>query len=126
LSILFPLYITIVTALQTPEDAASGSLAWPASPQWGNFAEAVRLTNFPRAAFSSLLVTVIAVSLTILTNSMVAYAIARNMDHSRLFKGLYLYFISALFVPFAIVMLPIAKLTQPSTSTTALALPSST
>jgi raffinose/stachyose/melibiose transport system permease protein len=112
LAVLLPLWITVVTALQTPEDAASGSLAFPAGPQWGNFGAAAELTDFPRALFSSLLVTVIAVSLTLLTNSMVAYAIARTMDGSRLFKGLYFYFISALFVPFAIVMLPIAKLTS--------------
>jgi Binding-protein-dependent transport system inner membrane component len=42
---------------------------------------------------------------------MVAYAIARNM-HRGFFKGLYFYFISALFVPFAIIMLPIAKETS--------------
>jgi raffinose/stachyose/melibiose transport system permease protein len=109
LSVLFPMYITIITALKTPSEAANGSLAFPSNPQWGNFASAAELTNFPRALFSSLLITVFAVALTILTNSMVAYAIARNMDDRRLFKGLYFYFISALFVPFAIIMLPIAK-----------------
>jgi raffinose/stachyose/melibiose transport system permease protein len=109
LSILFPLYITITTALKTPAEAASGSLALPSDPQWGNFSEAIEVTNFPRALFSSLLITAFAVGLTILTNSMVAYAIARNMDNRGLFKGLYYYFISALFVPFAILMLPIAK-----------------
>jgi len=109
LSILFPLYITVITALKTPAEAAAGSLAWPSNPQWGNFSKAIELTNFPRALFSSFLITVSAVALTILTNSMVSYAIARNMDSRGLFKGLYYYFISALFVPFAIVMLPIAK-----------------
>jgi raffinose/stachyose/melibiose transport system permease protein len=41
---------------------------------------------------------------------MVAYAIARNMDR-KFFKGLYFYFVSALFVPFPIIMLPVAKQT---------------
>jgi len=112
LSILFPLYITVTTALKTPAEAASGSLALPTDPQWGNFALAIELTRFPRAMFSSLVITVFAVLLTLLTNSMVAYAIARSMDTRRVFKGLYFYFISALFVPFAIVMLPIAKVTS--------------
>lgn len=112
LSILFPLYITVITALKTPAEAASGSLALPSDPQWGNFALAIELTKFPRAMFSSLVITVFAVAFTLLTNSMVAYAIARSMDTRRVFKGLYFYFISALFVPFAIVMLPIAKVTS--------------
>ncbi|MDQ0494092.1 ABC-type glycerol-3-phosphate transport system permease component [Paenibacillus brasilensis] len=49
------------------------------------------------------------VILTLLTNSMVAYAIARNMQRC-FFKGLYFYFVSAMFIPFPIIMLPIVKL----------------
>ena len=48
--------------------------------------------------------------LTLITNSMVAYAIARNMAR-RFFKGIYYYFLSALFVPFPVIMLPVAKQT---------------
>ena len=48
--------------------------------------------------------------LTLLTNSMVAYAISRNM-HRRRFKVLFFYFVSALFVPFPIIMLPVVKQT---------------
>jgi len=76
--------------------------------QWSNFADAWRLTDFPRTALNSAIITVGAVVLTLLTNSMVAYAIARNMSR-KLFKGLYYYFVSALFVPFPIIMLPVAK-----------------
>ena len=78
--------------------------------RWANFADAWTLTNFPTAALNSAIITVGAVVLTLLTNSMVAYAIARNM-HRRLFKGLFFYFVSALFVPFPIIMLPVAKQT---------------
>ena len=46
--------------------------------------------------------------LTLLTNSLVAYAIARNM-HRPFFKGLYFYFLAAIFVPFPIIMLPVVK-----------------
>ena len=42
---------------------------------------------------------------------MVAYAIARNM-HKKFFKFLYFYFVSALFIPLAIIMLPIVKQTS--------------
>ena len=46
-----------------------------------------------------------------LASSLVAYAIARNM-HRKLFKGLFFYFISALFVPFPILMLPVVNVLQ--------------
>ncbi|MCK4513770.1 MAG: carbohydrate ABC transporter permease, partial [Spirochaetaceae bacterium] len=69
------------------------------------------MTNFFNALKNSLIITVFAVSLTILSNSMVAYAVARNM-HKKFYRGLYFYFISAMFIPFPIIMLPIVKQTS--------------
>jgi raffinose/stachyose/melibiose transport system permease protein len=108
LTIFIPLYFTVVTALKTPDQLGGAGFGLPNDPAWGNFVEAWNLTNFPRALMNSALITVGAVLLTLLTNSMVAYAIARNM-HRKLFKGLYFYFIAALFVPFPIIMLPVVK-----------------
>ncbi|MFC7550868.1 carbohydrate ABC transporter permease [Plantactinospora sp. GCM10030261] len=110
LTVLIPLYFAIVTALKTPDELGGAGFAPPADPRLANFADAWRLTNFPNAALNSALITVGAVVLTLLTNSMVAYAISRNM-HRRLFRGLFYYFVSALFVPFPIIMLPVAKQT---------------
>jgi raffinose/stachyose/melibiose transport system permease protein len=108
LTIAIPLYFAAVTALKTTDQLGGTGFGLPSSVRWANFADAWRLTDFPRAALNSALITVGAVVLTLLTNSMVAYAIARNMER-RLFKGLYFYFVSALFVPFPIIMLPVAK-----------------
>ena len=110
LTIFVPLYFTVITALKTPDQLGGSGFALPTEVRWANFADAWTLTDFPRAALNSALITVSAVVLTLLTNSMVAYAIARNM-HRRFFKGLFFYFISALFVPFPILMLPVAKQT---------------
>lgn len=108
LTIFIPLYFTVVTALKTPDQLGGSGFGLPSDPAWSNFVEAWNLTNFPQALMNSALITVGAVLLTLLTNSMVAYAIARNM-HRKLFKGLYFYFIAALFVPFPIIMLPVVK-----------------
>jgi raffinose/stachyose/melibiose transport system permease protein len=108
LTIAIPLYFAVVTALKTTDQLGGTGFGLPTDIRWANFADAWRLTDFPTAALNSALITVGAVVLTLLTNSMVAYAIARNM-HRRLFKGLYFYFVSALFVPFPIIMLPVAK-----------------
>lgn len=56
------------------------------------------------------MITVGAVVLTLLTSSMVAYALARNL-HRRFFKVVYFYLLAALFVPFPIIMLPLVKQT---------------
>ena len=106
LTILIPLYFTIVTALKTPAEA--GTFALPTSWQWHNFAEASNMVNYPRAALNSAIITVGAIVLTLLTNTFVAYAVARNMD-KRFFRFLYYFFIAAMFVPFSVIMLPLAK-----------------
>lgn len=106
LTILVPLYFTVVTALKTPAEAGTFSL--PSSWQWHNFADAWNKVNYPKAALNSAVVTVCAVALTLLTNTFVAYAVASNMD-KRFFRFLYYFFIAAMFVPFPVVMLPIAK-----------------
>jgi raffinose/stachyose/melibiose transport system permease protein len=108
LTILVPLYFAIVTSLKTPDQLGGTGFATPSHIRWHNFADAWRLTDFPLAALNSAVITVGAVVITLLTNSMVAYAIARNLSH-KFFKGLYFYFVSALFVPFPIIMLPVAK-----------------
>ena len=59
-------------------------------------------------ALNSAIITVCAVVLTLLTNTFVAYAVARNMD-KRFFRFLYYFFLAMMFVPFTVVMLPIAK-----------------
>ena len=47
LTILVPLYFTIVTALKTPAEA--GTFALPTSWQWHNFADASAKVNYPKA-----------------------------------------------------------------------------
>ncbi|OZG64014.1 carbohydrate ABC transporter permease [Bifidobacterium eulemuris] len=106
LTILIPLYFTIVTALKTPAEA--GTFALPTSWEWHNFLDASNKVNYPKAALNSAIITVAAVVLTLITNTFVAYAVARNQD-KRFFRFLYYFFILAMFVPFSVVMLPIAK-----------------
>lgn len=48
---------------------------------------------------------------TLLTSSLVAYALARNL-HRPFFKGVFYYLLAALFVPFPIIMLPLVKQTS--------------
>ena len=111
LTVLIPLYFAVITALKTPEQMTGAGFSLPSAARPANFADAWRLTNYPRAALNSAIITVGAVALTLVTNSMVAYAISRNMDR-RLFKALYFYFVSALFIPFPIIMLPVVKQTS--------------
>ncbi len=109
--IILPLYIAISIALKTPEELAKSVFSLPIGFHIKNFAKAIEATNFFAALKNSTLITVTTVVFTILTNSLVAYAIARNM-HRKFFKVLYYYFVSAMFIPFPIIMLPLVKQTS--------------
>ncbi|KGF01405.1 ABC transporter permease [Actinomyces urogenitalis S6-C4] len=108
LTILVPLYFTVVTAFKTPEELAASGWGLPRSWSLDNFSTAWEMTSYPRRLLTSAIITVGATVFTILTNSMVAYALGRNM-HRRWVKCLYYYFVAALFVPFPIIMLPVVK-----------------
>lgn len=111
LFILFPLYLTVTVALKTPRETGISILGLPQAFHWENFTQAIVMTNFFRSFRNSFLITLGAVVLTLFSNSMVAYAIARNLE-KKFFKLLYYYFLSAMFIPFAIIMLPVVKETS--------------
>lgn len=108
LFILGPIYITIVIALKSPDEMAH-VLSLPKKIHWSNFADAWKLTNYPQKFMNTLFITVVNLVFTILTNSMAAYAITRNKEKNKFFQLLYYYFISAMFIPFNVLMLPLVK-----------------
>ncbi|WP_340461927.1 carbohydrate ABC transporter permease [Tetragenococcus halophilus] len=69
------------------------------------------MTNFFRALWNSIIITVPTVILVILLHSLIGYVIARNMK-KRWVKWIYYYIISAMFVPISIIMLPIVRQTD--------------
>lgn len=106
--ILGPLYIAVIIAVKDPSDMAN-VLSWPKVFRWQNFADAWTMTNYPQKFFNTFFITVVNLLFTILSNSMVAYAITRNRGKSRFFNMMYYYFVSAMFIPFNVIMLPLVK-----------------
>ena len=111
LTVLVPLYLTVTIAFKTPNEMAKSLWALPKTWHFENFSKAIEMTDFFHAFQNSAVITVVVVIFTLLTNSMVAYAVARNM-HKKFYKFLYYYFVSAMFVPFPIIMMPIVKQTS--------------
>ena len=60
---------------------------------------------------NSLIITVAAVVISVLVHSLAAYAIGRNMDRKKLFKASYYFIVAGMYVPFAILMMPLVKQT---------------
>lgn len=113
-TIIFPLYMTIVIAFKQPSEmtnSISGILSLPKSWNLDNFREAMRVTDFWRSLGNSLLITIVTVVLSILLHSLLGYVLGRNKGKSKFYSFVYLFIVSGMFVPFAILMMPLAKQT---------------
>ena len=113
-TIILPLYMTIVIAFKQPSEmtnSISGILSLPKAWSLNNFREAMEITDFWRSLSNSLLITVATVGLSIAVHSLMGYALGRNKAHSKFYSFVYLFIVSGMFVPFAILMMPLAKQT---------------
>lgn len=112
LTVLFPLYMTVIIAFKNPSEMTNdvaGALAPPSSWSFDNFAEAMRVTSFWSALSNSLIITGITIILSVLIHSIAGYVIGRNMRRKKGYKLAYFYIVSGMFVPFAILMMPLVK-----------------
>lgn len=113
-TIFFPLYMTIIIAFKKPSEMTNdvaGALAFPEKWNFDNFIEAMRVTDFWHSLGNSLLITGITVILCILLHSLAGYVIGRKMAKHKIFKASYFYIVSGMFVPFAVLMMPLVKQT---------------
>ncbi|MCD8325635.1 MAG: carbohydrate ABC transporter permease [Lachnospiraceae bacterium] len=113
-TIIFPLYMTLVIAFKQPSEMTntiSGILSLPSSWSLQNFREAMEITDFWHSLFNSLKITVSTVVLAVVLHSLMGYALGRNKKESKFYNFVYLFIVSGMFVPFAILMMPLAKQT---------------
>ncbi len=114
ITIIFPLYMTIVIAFKQPSEmtnSVSGILSLPRHWSLENFKEAMRVTDFWRSLFNSLMITAVTVVLSVVLHSMIGYAVGRNKARNKKYSLVYMYVVSGMFVPFAILMMPLVKQT---------------
>lgn len=114
-TVLFPLYMTVIIAFKNPTEMTNdiaGALALPSSFSLSNFAEAMRVTNFWRSLTNSFVITGITITLSLLIHSVAGYVIGRNMGRKKGYKFVYFYIVSGMFVPFSILMMPLVKETS--------------
>lgn len=112
--IFFPLYMAVIIAFKQPSEMTNdiaGALSFPEKWSLSNFAQAMEVTDFWNSLGNSILITLATVGLAIVIHSLAGYAIGRSMAHSKAYNFVYLYIVSGMFVPFAILMMPVVKLT---------------
>ena len=114
LTIFFPLYMAFIISMKQPSEMTndiSGALSLPAQWSFANFQEAMRVTDFWHSLGNSLLITVATVVLAVVIHGMAGYAIGRSMKKSKAYNVIYMFIVSGMFVPFAILMMPLVKQT---------------
>lgn len=114
ITVAFPLYMTVIIAFKQPAEmtnSISGILSLPKTWSLSNFKEAMRVTDFWRSLFNSLMITGVTVVISLVLHSMIGYAVGRNKAKNKWYNLVYLYIVSGMFVPFAILMMPLVKQT---------------
>jgi len=114
---IFPLWWMAVVSLETPQRAeaaitgSAGISLFPPSPQFANYADAVRETGsvpwmgFVDALANSIVVTVLVVLGTVLSSSAVGYAFARLRFRGR--NPLFLVMLGTMMLPGQVTMIPL-------------------
>lgn len=105
--VALPFYLLVVVSLKPTEDVASRPLAFPTSPEFGNYSEITQIgsSNIMSALTNSLIITGGALALTVVIASTCAYALVRNA--SRLSSILLSLFLLAIMLPLQLVVLPL-------------------
>ena len=114
ITVIFPLYMTVIIAFKQPSEMTTdivGILSLPQTWSFANFAEAMEVTDFWNSLLNSFIITASTVIASIVIHSLAGYAIARNMASKKFFKFAYYFIIAGMFVPFAILMMPLVKQT---------------
>lgn len=111
LIILFPLYITVITTFKTSGESANSFFTLPKSLYFGNYKTVLQNPTLWYAYRNTLYITVLSLVLELLVMPPMSFALSRGMAHnSRLFKGLYFFFLLGIFLPFQVRMMPLVKL----------------
>ncbi|MHB8064285.1 MAG: carbohydrate ABC transporter permease [Ruminiclostridium sp.] len=109
IGIMFPMYLTIVTAFKSPSMIAKSFFALPDYLYIDNFRTVFTDSNFFQYLANSFYITVVSVGIIVIMIPATAYAIVRN-SKKRYYKVLHALIIAGIFVPFYVIMIPCVKI----------------
>lgn len=109
LLIAYPIFLTVITSMKTPQELSRNFFALPESLMLDNFKEILFHSEYLKTVLNTVIITVLSCLGVVLFIPMVSYAIARNMKTNRYYKFLYFFLLMGIFVPFTVKMLPLIK-----------------
>lgn len=106
--ILLPFFWAIVISLKTTTEINSGALSLPQQPAWSNYQKAASIIDFPVLVRNTLIVAVVAISISIFLTILGSFAIGRiKFGMGKLQKLFYTYFIIGQIIPVFVMLYPI-------------------
>ncbi len=109
LLMLIPLVVTIASSFKSTKDITGNFFGIPEEWTLANYERLID-DGVVQYFLNSTFITVVSVALIILVIPMAAFAIARHMDRKKIFAIMYTLLIIGMFVPFQVIMLPMARL----------------
>lgn len=110
LMIVFPIYMTIITAFKTTAENTLSFFSWPKSFYLGNFKEVLKGGKYYRVFLNTIYITAGTLLGNILLMPSMSYAISRSMGSSRIYRYIYYFLLLGIFIPFEVKMIPIVKM----------------
>ncbi len=109
LAVIFisPFYLVFVNSLKDYGEVLRSAASFPRPLVLENYKVAWSTVRFPLAAFNSLVITVLSISLLVLVGAMAAWRLARKPH--RINNAIFTLFVAAMVVPFQSVMIPLMK-----------------
>lgn len=108
---LFPIYLVITSAFKSKPELAKSILSLPLSFAYlENFGTAMKTINFWVSLRNTIVCTFPSVALVVIASSMGGYSIAKHGQGSRLIKGMDMFYLASMMIPFQVLMIPVYKL----------------
>lgn len=101
LVVIVPFLIVIFNAFKTKAEAINMQLTFPTELHWENFAKVWKDGNIPRSYLNSLILSVGAVTISVLCSALCAFVLSRN--RTKLNRALYIFFSLGLMFPLSMV-----------------------
>ncbi|WP_163537564.1 carbohydrate ABC transporter permease [Gracilibacillus sp. YIM 98692] len=105
---LVPFYFVVVNSIKPFSEILIDAAALPKEILFSNYMKVWDILNFPKAFLNSLVITVFSIAGIVFISSMAAWKMVRTPN--KLSKFLFIFFVSAMVIPFQTVMIPLMKL----------------
>lgn len=102
---VLPVFWVLVTSLKKPSEFNAIPIQiFPSQPQWSNYELAIRLADYPRYAWNSLVLSTAYTVLVVATSALVGYAFARHRAPGR--DRLFVLVLATMMVPNIVLFVP--------------------